>query len=181
MAEVIRPCTDRDFEAVLEVINDAAQAYRGVIPPDRFKDPYMPRAELTHEIVQGVRFFGVEQGGSLVAVMGLQDVADVTLIRHAYVRTAQRRRGIGGRLLNALRTKARRPLLVGTWAAATWAIAFYRRHGFELVPPEQVPVLLRRYWSIPERQVATSVVLAEPAWFARAGPAVPGCGAAQPS
>ena len=167
MADMIRPCTDQDFEDIFEV-NDAAQAYQGVIPSDRCKDPYMPREELRREIEHGVRFWGFEQDGQLLGVMGLQDVEDVTLIRHAYVRTAQRRRGIGGRLLNDFRAQATRPLLVGTWAAAGWAIDFYRRHGFEMVPPDQVPLLLRRYWSIPERQIDTSVVLAEKGWLERA-------------
>jgi N-acetylglutamate synthase-like GNAT family acetyltransferase len=167
MAEVIRPCTDRDLEEILEVINDAAQAYEGVIPDDRFKEPHMRLEELRHEIEQGVRFWGLEQDGQLLGVMGLQDVEDVTLIRHAYVRTSHRRRGIGRRLLNNLRSKATRPLLVGTWAAAGWAIEFYRQHGFETVPRDRVPLLLRRYWSIPERQIETSVVLAEKAWLDR--------------
>jgi len=163
MADVIRPCTDRDLEGLLEVINGAAQAYKGVIPSDRFKEPYMPSEELRHEIKDGVRFWGFERLG----VMGLQDIEDVTLIRHAYVRTTHRRRGIGGRLLDDLRSKATRPLLVGTWAAADWAIQFYRQHGFEMVPRDQVPLLLRRYWSVPERQIETSVVLAEKAWLDR--------------
>jgi N-acetylglutamate synthase-like GNAT family acetyltransferase len=167
MAEVIRPCTDHDLEEIFEVINDAAQAYKGVIPEDRFNDPYMPLEELRREIGLGVRFWGLEQDGHLLGVMGLQDVEDVTLIRHAYVRSTHRRRGIGGRLLNDLRSKASRPLLVGTWAAADWAIEFYRQHGFEIVPRDQVPLLLRRYWSVPERQIETSVVLAEKASFNR--------------
>ena len=167
MVQVIRPCTDRDLEGILEVINDAAQAYKRVIPDDRFKEPYMPSEELEREIERGVRFWGVEQDGQLLGVMGLQDVEDVTLIRHAYVRTSHRRRGIGRRLLNDLRSKATRPLLVGTWAAAEWAIEFYRQHGFEMVPRDQVPPLLRRYWSIPERQIDTSVVLAEKTWLDR--------------
>ena len=161
MADVIRACADEDLAKILEVINDAAQAYKGVIPEDRFKEPYMPRQQLSHEIEDGVRFWGLEQDGQLLGVMGLQDIEDVTLIRHAYVRTSHRRRGIGGRLLNDLRSKATRPLLVGTWADATWAIDFYRRHGFEMVPRDQISHLLRRYWSIPERQIETSVVLVE--------------------
>jgi N-acetylglutamate synthase-like GNAT family acetyltransferase len=168
MADVIRPCTDRDLEQILEVINDAAQAYKGVIPADRYKDPYMPAAELAREIGHGVRFRGFEQDGRLLGVMGLQDVEEVTLIRHAYVRTTHRRLGIGGRLLKDLRSRATRPLLVGTWAAAAWAIEFYRRHGFEPVPRDQVPRLLRRYWSVPERQIETSVVLAEMGWTTQA-------------
>jgi N-acetylglutamate synthase-like GNAT family acetyltransferase len=167
MADVIRPCTDQDTEELLEVINDAARAYKGVIPDDCFKDPYMPAEELRHEIEHGVRFWGFAQDSRLLGVMGLQDVEDGTLIRHAYVRTSYRRRGIGGRLLNDLRSKATRPLLVGTWAAAKWAIKFYRQQGFEMVPPDQVPALLRHYWSIPERQIETSVVLAEKAWLDR--------------
>lgn len=167
MADVIRACTNQDLEGILDVINDAAQAYKGVIPEDRFKDPYMPRRELRQEIEDEVRFWGFEQDGQLVGVMGLQDIEDVTLIRHAYVRTTHRRRGIGGRLLNDLRSKATRPLLVGTWAAADSAIEFYRQHGFEMVPPNQVPLLLRRYWSVPDRQIEASVVLAEKVWLDR--------------
>ena len=167
MPDVIQPCTDQDLDEILEVINDAAQAYKGMIPNDRFKDPYMPREELKDEIAHGVRFWGFEQDGELLGVMGLQDVEDVTLIRHAYVRTSHHRRGIGGRLLNELRSKATRPLLVGIWAAAEWAIKFYRQRGFEMVRPDQVPALLRRYWSIPERQIETSIVLAEKTWLDR--------------
>jgi N-acetylglutamate synthase-like GNAT family acetyltransferase len=125
----------------------------------------MPGEELRREIEHGVRFWGLEQNGQLIGVMGSQDVEDVTLIRHAYVRTSHRRSGIGHRLLNDLRSKATRPLLVGTWAAAEWAIEFYRQHGFELVPRDQVSLLLRRYWSISERQIETSVVLAEKTWL----------------
>lgn len=166
-ADVIRPCTDQDLEGILEVINDAALAYKGVIPDDRYGEPYMAPEELTREVAHGLRFWGFEQDRRLLGVMGLQDVEDVTLIRHAYVRTTHRRRGIGGRLLRDLRFKATRPLLVGTWAAALWAIEFYRRHGFEMVPRDQAPLLLRRYWSVPERQIETSVVLAERAWLDR--------------
>ena len=167
MADVIRPCADQDVDEILEVINDAAQAYKGAIPHDRFQEPYMPSGELRREIEHGVRFWGFEQDGQLLGVMGLQDIEDVTLIRHAYVRTSHRRRGIGRRPLNDLRSKATRPLLVGTWAAAEWAIEFYRQHGFEMVPRDQAPLLLRRYWSIPQRQIETSVVLAEKAWLER--------------
>ena len=167
VADPIRPCVDRDRAAILEVINDAARAYAGVIPADRYRDPYMAPEELGREIAHGVRFWAVERDGRLLAVMGLQEVQDATLIRHAYVRTAHRRCGIGSRLLRDLQAQATRPLLVGTWAAAEWAIAFYRRHGFALAPPDQVPGLLRRYWSVPERQIATSVVLAERAWLDR--------------
>ncbi len=172
MPDIIRPCTDQDLEEILEVINDAARVYEGVIPDDRYQHPYMPAAELTRETEHGVRFWGFEQDGRLLGVMGLQDVDDVTLIRHAYVRTTHRRRGIGGRLLQDLRSKATRSLLVGTWAAAAWAIEFYCRHGFEMVPRDQARLLLRRYWSIPERQIETSVVLAEKGWPSQADCAV---------
>ena len=162
---MIRPCRDADFEAVFEIVNDAAQAYRGVIPADRWHEPYMPRQELRGEIDAGVAFWGCEEGGELLGVMGIQDVKDVTLIRHAYVRTARRREGIGGRLLAHLRTLTARPLLMGTWAAATWAVRFYEKHGFRRVTHEEKERLLRVYWSIPVRQVETSVVLADETWF----------------
>lgn len=158
---MIRRCSESDFEAIYEIVNDAAQAYKGVIPADRWKEPYMPREELRHEIDAGVRFWGLEENGLLAGVMGIQDVADVTLIRHAYVRSALHRRGIGGRLLDHLMALTDRPLLVGTWAAATWAIRFYEIHGFRLVSPEEKERLLKKYWSIPERQIETSVVLAQ--------------------
>lgn len=167
MADLIRPCTEQDFEMILEVINDGARAYDGVIPADRLKVPYMSPEELRHEIGEGVRFWGLEEDGELLGVMGLQDVEEVTLIRHAYVRSNRGRRGIGGRLLTDLRSRTSRPLLVGTWAAAGWAIRFYHQHGFELVARDQTAALLRRYWSVPERQIETSVVMAEGAWLER--------------
>jgi N-acetylglutamate synthase-like GNAT family acetyltransferase len=165
MADLIRPCTERDFEEILDVINDAATAYKGVIPDDRYKDPYMPPEKLRDETRDGVQFWGLEREGDLLGVMGLQDVEDVTLIRHAYVRTGHQRRGIGAKLLEDLRSRTLRPLLVGTWAAADWAIRFYCEHGFEIVSRDQIPLLLRRYWSVPERQIETSVVLADKTWL----------------
>ncbi len=163
---MIRECGDADFEAVYEIINDAAQAYRGIIPPDRWHEPYMPREELRAEISAGVAFLGYEQDGELAGVMGIQDIQDVTLIRHAYVRTALRGRGIGGVLLARIMDEATRPVLIGTWADAVWAVRFYERHGFKVVPPQQKELLLRKYWNVPDRQIETSVVLADPAWFA---------------
>ncbi len=157
----IRRCHDADFATILQIVNDAAQAYRGAIPHDCWKEPYMPKRELQHELASGVVFWGAEGTGGLVGVMGIQDVLDVTLIRHAYVRTAQRRRGTGAALLAHLRGLAVKPILIGTWAAATWAIGFYEKHGFALVGGEEKNRLLRKYWSIPERQVDTSVVLAD--------------------
>ena len=162
---MIRPCTNADFDTILAIINDAAQAYRGVIPADCWHVPYMSKEYLRVEIAGGVRFSGWEEDGRLLGIMGIQDVQDVTLIRHAYVRTANRNGGIGGKLLGELRKLTARPVLIGTWAAATWAIRFYEKHGFRLVTPEEKDRLLKKYWSIPVRQIETSVVLAEEKWF----------------
>jgi GNAT superfamily N-acetyltransferase len=164
---VIRRCGAADVPAICTVVNDAAEAYRGVIPADRWHEPYMPEGELRGEIAAGVVFWGLESGGQLVGVMGLQDVQDVALIRHAYAATAARRDGIGGRLLQHLLAQTDRPILVGTGAAATWAIRFYEKHGFALTAPDEKARLLRRYWSIPDRQIETSVVLADARWRAR--------------
>ena len=166
---LIRECDERDIPAILEVINDAAQAYRGVIPADRWKEPYMPEEELREELAAGVAFIAYVEAGKVQGVVGLQDVADVSLIRHAYVRRAWQGRGVGTALLAALRARTARPLLIGTWRAATWAIRFYERRGFRLVPAERAPTLLRRYWTVPERQIETSVVLADDRWATRAG------------
>ena len=158
---MIRPCVPADLAQIEAIVNEAAQAYRGAIPADRWHEPYMPRAELEGEIAAGVRFWGWEEDGALVGVMGLQDVKDVTLIRHAYVRSRLQRRGIGGELMKALVARAERPLLVGTWAAAHWAIRFYEKHVFRLVTREEKDRLLDTYWSIPARQREVSVVLAK--------------------
>ena len=156
---MIRQCNPNDFEAIYTTINDAAEAYKGVIPEDRWNTPYMTRDELQHEIDDGVVFWGYEDGGALVGVMGFQNVKDVTLIRHSYVCTTRQSEGIGGRLLSELREKTGRPILIGTWADAAWAIRFYERHGFRLVSSVEKDRLLKTYWSIPERQIETSVVL----------------------
>jgi GNAT superfamily N-acetyltransferase len=158
---MIRKCKNNDFEEIYSIINDAAMAYKGVIPHDRWKEPYMPREELRHEIDDGVVFYGYEEYGELIGVMGIQDVQDFTLIRHSYVRTAKRGQGIGGKLLSRLRRMTDRPVLIGTWADAVWAINFYKKHGFRLVTREEKDMLLKKYWSIPERQIDTSVVLAD--------------------
>jgi GNAT superfamily N-acetyltransferase len=156
----VRPCRDDERPAILEIVNAAAEAYRGVIPADRWHDPYMPAEALDAEIAAGVAFWGYEDGGALAGVMGIQPVRDVDLIRHAYVAPGRQRRGVGAALLAHLTRASTRPILVGTWAAAGWAIRFYERHGFELVSPERKAELLRDYWTIPERQIETSVVLA---------------------
>jgi GNAT superfamily N-acetyltransferase len=158
----IRRCRDDERATILDVVNDAAIAYRGVIPPDVWHEPYMDADELDRELADGVVFWACERDGELVAVMGIQALGDVDLIRHAYVRPQSQRHGFGGMLLEHLRAQTTRQLLVGTWAAAEWAIAFYRRHGFELLAPDDARVLLERYWTIPARQVETSVVLAGP-------------------
>jgi N-acetylglutamate synthase-like GNAT family acetyltransferase len=158
---MIRTCTSAEFETIYEIANDAAQAYKGIIPADRWHEPYMPHDELRNEIEDGVVFWGYEENGELLGVMGIQPVQDVTLIRHAYVRMARRRQGIGGKLLSHLCAMTSGLILIGTWADATWAIRFYEKHGFRLVSYEEKERLLRTYWSIPERQVETSVVLVE--------------------
>jgi GNAT superfamily N-acetyltransferase len=160
----IRPCTDAERPAILAIVNAAAEAYRGVIPADRWHEPYMPADELDGEIAAGVAFWGYEAGGALIGVMGVQPVGDVDLIRHAYVAPGSQRTGVGGALLEHLTRDAGRRMLVGTWAAAAWAIRFYERHGFELVSAERKSELLRTYWTIPDRQIDTSVVLARPAY-----------------
>jgi len=158
---VIRQCDNNHFGVIYEVINDAAQAYHGVIPADCWKEPYISKDELQHEMDADVAFWGYEEDGQLIGVMGIQHVQDVTLIRHAYVRTGQQNRGIGGQLLSYLRGQTARPILVGTWANAIWAIRFYEKHGFRLVSSGEKDRVLRKYWSIHERQIETSVVLAD--------------------
>jgi len=167
---MIRRCSDREFETVWSIINQAASVYEGVIPPDRWDEPYMSRRELRHEISDGVVFWGFEEEGALIGVMGIQHVGDVTLIRHAYVRPERQREGVGGRLLAALREQTELPVLVGTWADAVWAIRFYEKHGFRLVPPDEKERLLRAYWSVPQRQIETSVVLADRKWVRCSSP-----------
>lgn len=161
---MLRPCDKNDLDRIYSIVNDAALAYKGVIPEDRWKEPYMSRDELQHEIDHDVLFWGYEVDGEVVGVMGIQHVQDVTLIRHAYVRTANQKLGIGEKLLSELRRQTDRPILIGTWADAVWAIRFYERHGFKRVSITDKERLLEQYWSIPKRQVETSVVLADRAW-----------------
>jgi len=158
---IIRRCGETDFDDIGAVVNDAAAAYRGVIPADRWTDPYMSASELRHEIDAGVVFWGAFDDDRLLGVMGLQHVADVALIRHAYTRTTSQGAGIGRALLAHLAAQADRPLLVGTWKTATWAIRFYQHHGFTLVTDRDKNDLLRRYWTVPDRQIEESVVLVD--------------------
>ncbi len=161
----IRACKESDFETIHTIINDAAQAYRSVIPADRWHEPYMSAAELADEIQDGVVFWGAEQDSGLDGIMGIQDKGDVTLIRHAYVRTGIQQKGIGTHLLRRLESVTKTPILIGTWATAVWAISFYQKNGYQLVIPEEKTRLLKKYWCIHERQIETSVVLADSKWF----------------
>lgn len=156
---MIQRCADTNFSEIYEIINDAAQKYRGVIPADRYHIPYMTEKELRQEINDGVEFWGYVENGKFAGVMGIQDVDDVTLIRHAYTHSDYQRRGIGTKLLIYLLDLADKPVLIGTWAAAEWAITFYEKNGFIRVSEKEKNRLLKRYWNIPERQVETSVVL----------------------
>jgi N-acetylglutamate synthase-like GNAT family acetyltransferase len=158
---MIRKATDEDFEEIFNIINDAAIAYKGVIPPDRWHEPYMTREELQAQIEEGVRFSCYVDNNEIIGAMGIQDKADVALIRHAYVKTKQRKKGVGSFLLQELIKDEQKPILIGTWKAADWAIRFYEKHGFRLVDEEEKNRLLKKYWAIPDRQVETSVVLAD--------------------
>ena len=160
----IRHSSDKDFDSMLAIINDAARAYRGVIPEDRWHEPYMPAEDLAKEIADGVVFWVAEQDGRVSAVMGMQDKGDVALVRHAYVASTAQRSGVGTALLRHVQDLTDKPILIGTWATASWAIEFYKRNGFTVVPSVEKDRLLRTYWSIPARQVETSVVLADGRW-----------------
>lgn len=161
---LIREGDAGDVAQIFAIINDAAQAYRGVIPPDRWHEPYMPREELEREIAHGVAFWVAEEEGRVVGVMGMQDKGAVALVRHAYVIPTTQRSGVGTKLLRHVQDLTDKPILIGTWADAAWAIDFYRRNGFAVVPNEEKERLLRTYWAIPDRQIETSVVLADRRW-----------------
>ncbi len=163
-ATILRPCGTADLPALFSIVNDAAQAYKGVIPADCWHEPYMPVEELKQQIDDGISFWGYESNDELVGVMGIQDRGGVTLIRHAYVRTAQRRKGIGEKLLSHLEGITAKPILIGTWSAASWAIRFYEKNGYRLLSRPDTIRLLRKYWRISERQIETSVVLANARW-----------------
>ena len=161
---MIHKCTQDDLTTMYAIINDAAQAYKGVIPNDCWQDPYMPLDELKHEIEDGVVFWGIEEGSRLFGIMGIQDKGKVTLIRHAYVLPDQQNHGIGTQLLLHLEGMTKKPILIGTWAAATWAIRFYEKNGYCLLSRIETEQLLKEFWNIPARQIVTSVVLANPTW-----------------
>ncbi len=161
----IRRSVEADFPAILAIVNDAARAYRGVIPADRWHEPYMPANELEGEIAAGVVFWVAEQEGRVSGVMGIQDKGDVTLVRHAYVVSTTQRSGVGTSLLRHVEGLVDKPVLIGTWASASWAIDFYRRNGFTMLADDDKDRLLRKYWSIPDRQIETSVVLASKRWL----------------
>jgi N-acetylglutamate synthase-like GNAT family acetyltransferase len=161
---MIFKCEQKDFNEIYEIINDAASAYRGVIPADRWHEPYMTEDELKRQIDEGVQFWSYIEDEKIIGVMGIQFKKDVTLIRHAYVRTIKRKKGIGSMLLEHLCTISATPILIGTWTDAKWAIKFYQKHGFRLLPKEEKNNLLRKYWTIPVRQIEASVVLASSNW-----------------
>ncbi len=161
---MILRCEEKDFKVIYEIINDAAEAYRGIIPADRWHEPYMTEEELKSQIDEGVQFWSYIEDRNIIAVMGIQFKGDVTLIRHAYVRSTKRNKGIGSKLLEYLNAISTTPVLIGTWADANWAIEFYQKHGFRLLPKEEKDNLLRKYWSIPIRQMEVSVVLASSNW-----------------
>jgi len=164
---MIRLCTQSDFEIVWQIINDAAQAYKGVIPLDHWHEPYMSGDELQREIDDGVQFWGFDSDEGLVGVMGIQDRGEVNLVRHAYVKTAHRRKGIGAELLRFLESRSDKPILIGTWADAHWAVSFYQKRGYRSLDTKEKDALLRKFWSIPDRQIETSVVLANAKWKSR--------------
>ena len=161
---IVKSDEKKDFHTIYEIINDASIAYKGIIPIDRWKEPYMSKNELETQINDGVEFWSYLENNKILGVMGIQFKNEVTLIRHAYVRTSARQKGIGGKLLKHLINKAKTPILIGTWSDASWAISFYKKHGFRLLSNEEKNRLLKIYWSIPVRQVETSIILASEDW-----------------
>ena len=157
----IRLAEEAELPQINGIINEAAVAYRDVIPADRWHEPYMPMEEMQRELGDGVVFWVAEEDGVVLGVMGMQDRGEVELIRHAYVSSRAQRGGIGTALLRHIVQRTSKPILIGTWAAAHWAIAFYQRNGFRLVDDAEKNRLLTTYWTIPERQIETSVVLAQ--------------------
>lgn len=162
---MIFKCNQEDLHVICDIINDASIAYKGVIPEDRWHEPYIPEDELRTQLADGVEFWGFKVEGRVLGVMGIQYKGEVTLIRHAYVRTSERSQGIGGKLLTHLNSMATTPILIGTWEDAKWAINFYLKNGFRLLEREEINILLPKYWKIPSRQVETSVILASSNWI----------------
>jgi GNAT superfamily N-acetyltransferase len=162
---LIRAMRESDLVAAMTIINNAARAYRGVIPADRWHEPYMPQDELEQELADGVVFWVADEDGALLGVMGAQDKGEVALVRHAYIAPTVQRKGVGTTLLRHIESLASKPILIGTWADASWAIEFYRRNGYTVVSNEQKDRLLRKYWAIPVRQIDTSVVLVDGRWM----------------
>jgi len=156
---MIRKYTDSDFDRVHFIINDAAIAYKGHIPDDRWHEPYMSKEELKEQISEGIIFSCYIENDKIIGVMGIQEKTDVCLIRHAYVLTTARKHGIGTQLLRHLVDSCTKPVLIGTWTAAEWAIRFYEKNGFVLVSDDEKNTLLKKYWGVPSRQIETSVVL----------------------
>lgn len=163
----VRKSIAQDFGSILSIVNDAARAYRGVIPEDCWHEPYMPATELANEIAAGVEFWVAEEEARPAGVMGIQDRGEVALVRHAYVATERQKKGVGKALLRHVLGLTRKPVLIGTWAAASWAIDFYSRNGFTLLSDIDKERLLRTYWTISPRQIETSVVLADSRWNGR--------------
>lgn len=161
---MIVKCEEKDFKDIYDIINDAAIAYKGIIPADRWHDPYVTEHELQKQIDEGVEFWSYSEHEVIMGIMGIQFKDNITLIRHAYVRTAHRNKGIGGKLIQYLYSISSTPVLIGTWEDANWAIDFYLKHGFRLLAKEEISTLLRKYWNISERQIETSVVLASKDW-----------------
>ena len=164
---MIRDCTKFDFEEIYEIINDAATSYQGAIPADCWKEPYMSVSELRREISDGVKFIAEERMGNLIGVMGRQLREDVTLLRHAYVRTVWHNQGVGSNLLRHFLDNAEQPVLIGTWLEAQWAVRFYQKHGFAVIKGSRKDALLKKYWSLSARQIKHSIVLADPSWVGR--------------
>ncbi len=161
---IVKSNHKKDFNTIFEIINDASVAYKGIIPKDRWKEPYMSKEELTVQMEEGVEFWSYVENNKILGVMGIQFKEDVTLIRHAYVRTSARKKGIGGKLLNHLIDMTNFPVLIGTWSDASWAISFYEKHNFRMVSKNEKNNLLKKYWSVPDRQIETSVVLVSSDW-----------------
>ena len=149
-----------DTSKILNIINDASLRYKGIIPENCWHEPYMSEQELIDEFNNKIHMFGYHKNNKLIGVIGVQEVKDVILIRHAYTLTAYQGKGTGSALLKYLLKKNQNSrILVGTWRHATWAVRFYEKFGFVLHAKEQSALLLKKYWKIPSKQIENSVVL----------------------